>query len=501
MKQILSVIFCVAGLSVPLSVLAADDFEAWKREQERGVQQIKEDFRKFKDENDRQFADFLKAQWREFDTFKGKVRDPKPKPNIVPAAPPKPVTPAKPTPVPPPIIVVAPTPLPTLPPIVTPKPTPLPAVTPAPMPVANVISVDFYGNSISIPHVPAWKQRLVSGPLSAEVMSGFWTAIGTSNFEPALAQLQKNRQSLNLGDWGYLDMVRAYTRALQPGNVTGQNLLLWFFMIKSGYDVRCAYMGNDLYVFVAVSQQVYGTKYMQVKDTPYYAVLAADRGESMKSYYTYDAKYPGNLKAVDLRIRSLTFTKNQVMPRVLKWEQSGKKYQISVAYDKRAIDFLSGYPQADIAVEFASVPSQISQQSLVRELKPLIAGMNEEQAVNFLLNFVQKAFPYQTDDEQFGREKYFFAEEILFYPYSDCEDRSVFFAWLIKEMVGLDVVGLSYPGHISTAVKFKKSTPRGDSIVDQTGTRYVVTDPTYIGASIGMSQPPYAKVAPKLVVW
>jgi len=50
-------------------------------------------------------------------------------------------------------------------------------------------------------------------------------------------------------------------------------------------------------------------------------------------------------------------------------------------------------------------------------------------------------------------------------------------------------------------VKFKKSTPRGDSIVDQTGTRYVVADPTYIGASIGMSQPPYAKVAPKLVVW
>lgn len=59
-----------------------------------------------------------------------------------------------------------------------------------------------------------------------------------------------------------------------------------------------------------------------------------------------------------------------------------------------------------------------------------------------------------TRKDQFGREKYFFAEETLFYPLSDCEDRAIFFAILIRNLLGLDVIGLDYPGHIATAVHF-----------------------------------------------
>lgn len=488
--------------STALNAASQDDFEAWKRSQVQGIEQVKEEFSKFKDENDRQFADFLKVQWREFDTLNGKVRDPKPKPKVVPVVTVKPVVPAKPTPVVPPPPVSPP--IPVTPVVVSPpepvKPPPVVVTLPA-VPGKNMVTAEFYGNQVSIPYLPAWKQRLVAGTLSAEAMSGFWTTIGTSDFEPALAQLQQAKRTFRLDDWSYLDLVRTYVRSLQPGNVTGQNLLLWFFMIKSGYDVRCAYMGNDLFVFVAVSQQVYGTKYMQVKDIPYYAVLAADRGENMRAYYSYDARYPGNLRPVDLRVRSLSFTRPQVVPRELKWDYAGKKYQISIAYDKRAVDFFSNYPQADIAVEFSAVLSATSSQALVHELKPLISGMNEEQAANFLLAFAQKAFAYKTDEEQFGREKYFFGEEVLYYPYSDCEDRAVFYAFLIKEMLGLEVVGLSYPGHIATAVKFNKSNPRGDVVIGPAGARYVVADPTYIGASLGMTQPAYSKTVPKLVVW
>lgn len=485
---------------LPMAALAETEFEKWVKSQEQGAAQVKEEFRKYKDENDRQFAEFLKAQWREFDTFKGVVRDPKPKPKVLPTAKPAPTDKPAPTKKPVSGVTASPIPLVILP-TATPAVIQLPPAVATPRPALGAaIPVPFYGNTVAIPYVPAWKQRQVSGALSAEAMSAFWAQIGTSNFEPALLQLQLARKTLVLDDWSYLTLVRSYVQSLQPGSVTDQNLLLWFFMIKSGYDVRCAYMGSDLYVFVAVTQQVYGTKYMQVKDTPYYAVLAADRGESMKSYYTYDAKYPGNLRSVDLRVKSLAFTQPLPVQRELHWAYAGKKYQITVPYDRRAVDFLSAYPQADIKVQFSSDLSPLSRPALLRQLRPMLTGMSEEQSVNFLLGFVQKAFDYKTDEDQFGREKYFFGEEILYYPYSDCEDRAVFFAWLVKELTGLEVVGLSYPGHIAAAVKFRTANPRGDS-VSYNGGRYMVTDPTYIGASLGMTQPPLVNSPPKVIVW
>jgi len=471
---------------------AQSDFEAWQRQQQQGATRIQEDFRRFKDDNDRQFADFLKAQWREFDAMRGVVRDPKPKPKAPPTAKPAPTEkPARPTPAisAPPTIATLPSPIPTPPAIATPRPT-----------TDDVAQIDFYGNAVAIPALPAWRQNLHTGSLSAESMSDFWARIGTSDFEPALAQLQLARKTLTLDDWSYLALMRRYVETLQPSRVTDQQLLLWFLLIKSGFDVRCAYMDNQLHVFVAVAQQVYGTKFLQVKDIPYYAVLAADRGQSMKAFYTYDARYPGDLRPVDLRVRSLAFTRAQAATRELNWSHAGQKYRVVIPYDRQAIDFLKSYPQVDIRVPFSSDLSPLSRAALLRELRPLLAGMNEEQSVNFLLAFVQKAFAYRTDEDQFGYEKYFFGEEILFYPYSDCEDRSVFFAWLVHELTGLDVVGLSYPGHIATAVRFKYANPSGDTIAHK-GQRYVVADPTYIGAGVGMSQPAFRRSSPSVISW
>ena len=47
-------------------------------------------------------------------------------------------------------------------------------------------------------------------------------------------------------------------------------------------------------------------------------------------------------------------------------------------------------------------------------------------------------------------------DEPLFYPYSDCEDHSVLFAYLVRELPGLEVIGLDYPGHVATAVRFSR---------------------------------------------
>ena len=125
--------------------------------------------------------------------------------------------------------------------------------------------------------------------------------------------------------------------------------------------------------------------------------------------------------------------------------------------------------------------------------------MGEEEAVDFLLTFVQKSFSYKTDNDQFGRERYLFVEESLNFPYNDCEDRSVLFAWMVRELLGVKVIGLLYPGHMTTAVALKHVKPEYSTVTYQ-GNQYVIADPTYIGASLGMPMPSYARLKPNRVV-
>lgn len=129
-------------------------------------------------------------------------------------------------------------------------------------------------------------------------------------------------------------------------------------------------------------------------------------------------------------------------------------------------------------------------------LREAIAGKSETDAVAAILAFVQKGFAYKTDHNQFGYERPFFPDENFYYPYNDCEDRSFIFELLVRKLTGLDVVVLNYPNHAATAVCFSGEVA-GDA-VNWRGKRYVVCDPTYIGAGIGKAMPDFRDVRPEI---
>jgi hypothetical protein len=144
-------------------------------------------------------------------------------------------------------------------------------------------------------------------------------------------------------------------------------------------------------------------------------------------------------------------------------------------------------PQTNLDSHFGANLSPATLRSLRDSLAPELEKRDPSGRVGVLLHFVQTALPYATDQEQFGYEDYLYPDESLFYPACDCEDRAALFAALVRELVGLDVVGLDYPGHIAAAVAFTEDIP-GDRFTYRQ-VRYTVCDPTYIGAGIGRSMP------------
>jgi hypothetical protein len=136
--------------------------------------------------------------------------------------------------------------------------------------------------------------------------------------------------------------------------------------------------------------------------------------------------------------------------------------------------------------------------ALYTQLQPLVAGKSQQEAANLLLNFVQTAFDYATDGEQFGYEKPFFPDETFFYPYCDCEDRAMLFSTLVKDLLGLDAVLLDYPNHIASAARFPEEIP-GEYVQLNDGDKYLICDPTYIGAPIGVCMEKYVNVLPTII--
>lgn len=128
----------------------------------------------------------------------------------------------------------------------------------------------------------------------------------------------------------------------------------------------------------------------------------------------------------------------------------------------------------------------------------MVQGKSAYDAVATLLHYMHFGFDYATDDDQFGYEKPFFCEENFYYPRNDCEDRSILFSRLVRNLLGLEVVLLDYPNHIATAVCFPDGNVGGD-YYEVEGRRYVVCDPTYIGAGIGMAQPAYKRVRADII--
>ena len=470
------------------SAVAISDFEAWKLQQQQGVQQQKTEFQEYKDARDREFTDFLKQQWKDVPLLQGFVRDKSPKPVVIPVAKPEPVSI---------------TPIPdTVPTIVTPEPVVIPPLPdkPAPVPVemrkGNRVRVDFFGTKLNFYYDPDLKQSL-SARINEAAVSSFWSELSRADYEPLLSQINKQADALLLNDWGYALLADRLSSAIYPLSTNSQALFTWFVLTKAGYRSRIAYSENNVYLLMPSRHQLYDTPFFTFDNQRYYAVSLDGAAHKPGRVYTYDGHYPGADKKLDMRLSNKAAHGERINTRNLRFEYSGNHYEIDVDYEKSRFDFLNTYPQLDLELYFDSRVGNTMASPLLAQLSVAIEGMSEQEAVNFLLRFVQTSLKYKTDEQQFGQENYLFPEETIFYPYSDCEDRSVLFAWLVRRLLGLEVVGLSYPGHVATAVYLKQST--GDYIVHE-GRRFTVADPTYVNARAGMTMPEYRNTRPDVIV-
>ena len=330
------------------------------------------------------------------------------------------------------------------------------------------------------------------GNMRENAIADAYEAMCKADYKALVDDCRKVKKELNLNDWGIFLFVRETSKTL----CTDENaavVMQQFLLNELGYKSKMARRAdrNQMLLFVAADCQVYGHPYFTKDGLNYYNLTS---NESCQ-FYMCQEDSPKAKSKLNMQVNHAPALNAGMVNSVHK-NRSGS-VAVSVDVPKSLMEFYGSMPQCDYSVYVNAEVNPSVASKVLSTLAPLVNGKGEAEAANLLINFVQTGFQYATDQEQFGYEKPFFVEELFYYPYCDCEDRSVLYSYLVRNLLKLDVVLLDYPNHIATAVCFNENVS-GD-FVTVGGKKYVVCDPTYIGASIGKAMPQFKNVAAKVL--
>lgn len=453
------------------SLLFSQDFSKHYEDFKKSAHQ---NYNSFRDECNQKYADFLRTAW---DWYQGEapLSIPKEKNPV----PPRPYEPIDENP-----IAVEPTPVQPVEPMSQPKP--ISPIRENPNPEDIPFPVKFYGTTseIRLPEVAKSKLR----DASPNSLGNAWEALCTEEMNNAIRDCLETRIRYNLCDWAYLQFLQAMASQYCSDTNTA-TLLAAFLYCQSGYQMRLGEDKGKLVMLIGSDHYIYEMPYYIIDGAAFYPLgetsnqlricNANFEGETPLSLYINDEQLLGPELSVDRSIKSKRFPEVEATSKVpVELIKFFNEYPTSAAYNN---------PLTRWAM-YANTPlAEKTKDQLYPALKKSIEGDSKLEAANKLLNWVQTGFVYEYDDKVWGHDRAFFAEETLYYPYADCEDRSILYSRLIRDLLGLDVALIYYPGHLATAVKFDTEVQGDAMIID--GKRFIVCDPTYIGAPVGKQMP------------
>lgn len=441
--------------------------------------QARSEYEDFRDKANREYAEFMKAAWK---SYSAKPAIPQP---IEKEVPPvvikeedvkKPIE-SKPIIIKKDIVVLPP-----------PKPIPVPVAPIREQPVVQEASVSFslYGTTMKVRFSD--EERFSLPDCKEQTVSDAWKRLSEKTYNNTIRDCLELRFKKNLSDWAYLQMLSKFSKACL-GNSNEATLLTAYIYCQSGYRMRLATFNGKLLMLYASEHVIFNHSYYAIGD---------------ETYYVFDSD------EVSMKICDIAFPKEKSMslyiPQAQKFDYvpsevrhlKSKRYpdmDITSQVNKNLIAFCNDYPKSSIWnnvmtrwAMLANMPMQKEvKEMLYPQLREKIKGLSEKQAAERLLNWVQTSLVYEYDDKVWGGDRAFFAEETLYYPYADCEDRAIFLSRIVRDLLGLKTILIYYPGHLAMAIGFTENVA-GDYI-ELNGKRFIVCDPTYIGAPVGDTMP------------
>ncbi|MBQ0016574.1 MAG: hypothetical protein KBT04_06285 [Bacteroidales bacterium] len=368
---------------------------------------------------------------------------------------------------------------------------PIPDI-PEPEPSTPMLRFSLYGQICEV-HADSDVLKFQLPSVDERGAASMWRVLSQEKYNGILHDCLAQREALHLGDWGYLRLLQAMSEQLLGKGSDEAVLMQMYLLTQSGYAVRLAKQNGHFALLMPFTHTLYGYSFVTIDGQEYYLLSKNAKGTVLVCEVGFPKEKVANFQMAELP----KFSGKQIQERTFVAKHYGDM-KATVRVNKALIEFLDDYPESNALDCYALVGlSNEAKEDLYPVLRTQIKGKSKADAVAMLLNFVQTAFDYATDQEQFGYERPLFGDESLFYPSNDCEDRSILYSILVRDLLGLDVALVRWPGHVATAVCLTEEVAGDYFTID--GRRFTVCDPTYIGADIGQTMPNFKNASARLI--
>lgn len=451
--------------------------------------QAQSDYENFRDSANRQYAEFMRQAWEQHQIMPAlpKPKEEEKPPVVMPKEDEQKPVEDNPVVVDDDII---------LPPEPEPQPTPVAPIREEPVVEESYLGFTFYGVEL---RVRIGNDKISLPDCSEETLSDAWVQLSGKEYNNTVRDCLEHRIRLQLSDWGYLQMLREMSHACL-GKTNEANLLMAFVFCQSGYKMRLGIANEKLYMLFASKHVIFDLGRFEL-DGEYYYPFQCDEKEIQICSVGFPKETPLSLLIPQEQLLGYKKSKGRTLT-----SERYPEMSFSVGANKNLIAFYNDYPTSMLDRNFmtrwamyANTPMEKTVKSeLYPALREKLKNLSQKEAMERLLNWVQTAFVYEYDNKVWGGDRAFFAEESLYYPYCDCEDRSILLSRLVRDLLGLKAILIYYPGHLAMAVRFTEDV-KGDYILLD-GNKFVVCDPTYIGAPVGMTMPDMDNHAAKVIL-
>ncbi|MBX2929284.1 MAG: hypothetical protein KF852_15730 [Saprospiraceae bacterium] len=338
------------------------------------------------------------------------------------------------------------------------------------------VAVPFYSSLVEIAYHQGMQVKIPVRSNEQSIVHYYHKLLET-DYTTLLNDLEQKRQELKLNDWMYYALLRSSVNQIFSNHTAFEKeLIAWFLVSHSGYDTRLMYTSDAAYLYLYVEEEVF--------ELPF---IREDRRNF--TYIPYPVKYPivargaflldftamRGGKALSFQWKNFPDFPARPLEKKLQLRHRDTLYDINVTLDRTIVEIIANQPIVEEGAYFRVPMSPLLAASLLPQLERIISGKSRKEALEILVSFTRSSFVYQDDKVAFGRSKPMIAEEVFFYPQSDCEDRAVLLFHLVKSLLNLEVIVIAFPDHISIGIEADIPCAATVSYRDR---RYCICDPT-----------------------
>lgn len=356
---------------------------------------------------------------------------------------------------------------------------------------AAELNLFFYGAPVQMEFESSLQQApILEGTPGREQLESrmrLWDEGALFNFS---ISLKTKAQELHLDDVATARLMRACAVQLY-GETLDAALFEWLILRHCGYDALLG-TGGTLKVYLHYAFLTEGTQFILFMGKKYTLPQGEPDPFSGKEQVFVSMKEPAaprsalffNMHELPLlgksrRLRKCTFT------------YAEKEYKLFVPWMDDVVDYLNDLPVIALGPLFYQTPMNLrAQQVLHDSLSTWTRGFTSKQTLDFLLAFLQQAFPYKRDKEYLRYDRHNFAEQTLAAAFADCEDKAVLFAQLVRDLLGYPALLIYNKSleHVSVAIAW--STPTVGHTLMHEQKRYLICEPANYGYRAGESKLP-----------